>query len=105
MCNCTDPNFNNPEPLSLSRMAKSVANGFKDTIKQDFVSPQVEANRLAQCLTCPHRGNVIFGRKEDKILKTDVCMLCMCRLKGWIGVLPPKAKLKNSVCDSGRWQE
>ena len=104
MCNSENQELN-PEKLSLSGMAKSMATGFKDTIKKDFVTPEVERKRLEQCLVCPHRGNMIFGKQEDKILKTDVCMLCMCRLKGWIGVLPPKAKLKNSVCDSGRWQE
>jgi len=103
MCNCDQTEV---QPgLSLGKMVKSMTTGFKDAIKQDFVSKEVEIQRLSACMTCPHRGNLVFGRHETKILKTDICMLCACRLKGWIGVLPPKAKLKNSICDSGRWTE
>lgn len=105
MCNCTQEQNNSTQGFSIGAMAKSMANGFKDTLKQDFVSREVESQRLTACMTCPHRVNLLFERKPDKILKTDTCALCGCRLKDWIGVLPPKVKLKNSVCDSGRWPE
>lgn len=100
MC-CGNKDSNGP---SISGVSKSIGRAVGDVIRQDFVTTEVEVKRLSVCMTCPHRVNKLFPKKEDKIQKTDICALCLCRLKGWIGILPPKAKLKNSVCDSGRWE-
>lgn len=103
MCDCNKLPETDSQGFKVSNMVKSLSNGIKDAINKNYVSHEVEIERITICLTCPHRVNKLGKRNEEKVTKTDQCALCWCLLKGFKGPIPPKTKLTNSVCDSGRW--